>query len=103
MIDLIYQGQKLKMVQSRYRNNMATYLGLFTEDGEPFADITVNTPYSAINAIVLDYDFLDLEEDFKSNIINYLTDGKVCDIDAGFITLPKYWLNLKVLDEIEEL
>lgn len=103
MKDFGYGGYELHLARSSYRNNQATYIGLFDSEGECFTDITVNTPYSAINTIVLNWGFLSMDKEYVKGVIDYLTDGKICDIECGFETLPKYWLNMKVLKEIEEL
>lgn len=98
-----YYGElPLQLKRSNYKSNKATYIGLYSED-ECFADVTVNTPYSAINTIVIDGDFLSCDKKLVKEVIEYITNGKICDIECGFEILPKYWLNMKVLKEIDEL
>lgn len=103
MKDFGYGGYELRLARSSYRSNQATYIGLYDDNGECFTDITANTPYSAMNTIVLNWEFLSMDKEYVKDVIDYLTDGKICDIECGFETLPKYWLNMKVLKEIEEL
>lgn len=37
-----FNGEKLYLTVGRYRNNNSMYLGLITEDGESYSDITIN-------------------------------------------------------------
>lgn len=103
MKEFDYKDHKLHLVRSTYRTNSAIYIGLYDDKNELFIDITVNTPYSTKNTIVVSADFISLEKEYVDNVINYLTEGKIREIECGFSVLSKYWLNMKVLDEIEEL
>ena len=46
MTKINYQDEELRLVQSRYKNNNALYVGLVDKDGEFYADVTVNLPIS---------------------------------------------------------
>ena len=96
-----YNGKLLHLKKGHYLSNMATYIGLFDENDELFIDVSINTPYSAINTIVISNDLIDCDEKLAVSIIDYLTDGKICDISSGFVTLPKYYINLKRQLEME--
>lgn len=103
-MEFINEDGLLILKRSTYTSNGATYLGLFLEDGEPYVDVTVNTPFNAINTIVLSADFINLcSKDLVDRVINKVTSGKICDIDLTWTTLPKYWLKMEKLEEIEDI
>lgn len=45
----IFNGEKLYLTVGRYRNNNSMYLGLITDEGESYSDITVNISDKKIN------------------------------------------------------
>lgn len=98
-----YDGIKLHLKKGHYSSNMATYIGLFDENDELFIDVTVNTPYSSINSAVISADLLELDEALAASVIGYINDGKICDIEAGFLVLPKYYIDLQKLMEMESI
>ena len=98
-----YNGKLLHLKKGHYLSNMATYIGLFDENDELFIDVSINTPYSAINTIVISNDLIDCDEKLVASIIDYLTYGKNCDISSSFVTLPKYYINLKRQLEMENI
>jgi hypothetical protein len=46
MVKINYNGEELRLVQSRYQDNSALYIGLADKDGEFCGDVTVNLPIS---------------------------------------------------------
>lgn len=46
MVKIHYNGEELQLVQSRYQDNSALYIGLADKDGEFYGDVTVNLPIS---------------------------------------------------------
>jgi len=46
MTTINFNGEELRLVQSRYKNNDALYVGFADKDGEYYGDVTVNLPNS---------------------------------------------------------
>jgi hypothetical protein len=76
MTKITYNEQELRLVQSRYQNNNALYVGLVDNDGEFYADVTVNMPISS--TMPTDCAFVDTNN-LSWKIIEVLT-------DAGIVT-----------------
>lgn len=101
MFEYKVSGHTLHLARGNYRNNGAAYVALFDEYGNYACDVSVNTPYSAKNTIVLDHNFLSMKKDLVEGVIEYLTDGKICDIETTFVLLPKYWLDMANYEKLE--
>lgn len=103
-MEFISEDGLLILKRSTYTSNGATYLGLFLENGEPYVDVTVNTPFNGINTIVLSSDFINLcPKDLVDRVVEEVTNGKISDIQMAYTTLPKYWLKMEKLEEIEDI
>ena len=103
MLTFNYNGHTYGVYRSTYADNGYTYLCVWDDtEHEPYADITTNCGYNSINTIVLDNDFVAcVPKDFQKMIIDRLTDGYIKDVPVGWCSLPKYYLNMSVLDDIK--
>ena len=87
---------KLNTVIDSYRNNGNVYIGLISEDGEPFADLTVNIKPLAENCAAVDTnDFPQAEELIKK----YGLGERFAYVQSGFCNYPVYEFNM---DKVKE-
>lgn len=87
-------GCLLKLTRGMYTDGNMYICFTDAKTNECYIDVTVNTPYSAKNTIVLDNDFLNLKE-LSDVFINKYCDGpKIQDVECGFVRLPKYYVNI---------
>lgn len=106
MKKIIYNEQELRLVKSRYTNNNALYVGLIDNDGEFYADVTVNMPISG--TLPNDCAFIDTNN-LSWKIIEVLTDenivtpiSQVCR--SGFCQYHAFrFTNLSEIDDINEV
>lgn len=87
---------ELSFEKHNYANNGSLALILVEEDGEPFADVTVNLPYSCECAEDEAY----VDENNLPNIGKWLVTNKIAKktkvvAHSGFCTYTKYKFDLK--------
>ena len=87
---------KLNTIISNYRNNGNIYIGLISEDGEPFADLTVNIKPLAENCSAVDTNNCPWAEE----LINEYGLGKqFAYVQSGFCNYPVYEFDMEKVKE----
>lgn len=68
-----YDGENLYIEVANYWNNNCLYVGVFTDDGEPYADVTINLG----NRPTMEPSFAYLSGDISSELTEVLKKNKV--------------------------
>lgn len=97
--------EKFIVLKSKYTIGDGVFLTLRDENGEPYADVTVNIqPYTSGDIIALSHNFTDFcDEELVNDFIETFTEQYVMSVNSGFVKFNLYKLKENVLDGIEEL
>lgn len=95
-----YNGEDLYLVIAKYQNNGRTYLGLETQDGEPFADITINLS----DLEIVNNNFVFLSGDLSNELKEFLIDNEIIDypIDKMQYNMGRYDLTMIDINKLKE-
>ena len=99
-----HKGTTLVLVHSKYENNNLDYVGFYEKrSGEPYVDVSCNTPYNEEGTITLSHDLLDLCKSLADDFVKEYCEGEAEMIATGFVSSPKYKVNMEKLlaDAIE--
>lgn len=104
MTKINYNGQELRLVQSRYLDNNSLYIGLVDNDGEYYGDVTVNVSISG--TLPSDCAFIDTNN-LSWKIVEVLTDAGIATpisqtCKSGFYQYHAFqFTNLSDIDDLE--
>ena len=105
MKKIIYNNREMRLARSRYQNNNALYVGLVDNDGEFYADVTVNMPISG--TLPCDCAFIDTNN-LSWEIVEVLINGgivtPICQTcKSGFFRYHAFrFTNLSDIDDISK-
>jgi len=97
-VSLWGETYKLNTIIDNYRSNGNIYIGLITQDGEPFADLTVNIKPLSANCGAVDTNNLPCAE---ALIEKYGLGERFTYVSSGFCNYPVYEFNIDNVREYE--
>ena len=95
----IFNGEKLYLTVGRYRNNNSLYLGLITDEGESYSDITVNISDKKIK-----YNIAYLTKDMSKELKDFLREKELISEPILFMkhNLGEYEMVYVDLNKVKE-
>lgn len=90
-------GCCLILVHSKYQNNDMDYFGFVEEDGEPYIDVSCNTPLNEKGTITFDHNFVDICPNLFNEFVNEYCEERMPDVLSGYCSLQRYKVNMEKL------